>query len=44
MLKWFIDEQVEEKVHAKQIVDKLKLITDSANGLLMLDHELGERK
>ena len=43
-LKWFIDEQVEEEAHAKQIVDKLKLIKDSANGLFMLDHELGERK
>ena len=44
LLKWFIDEQVEEEAHAKQIVDKLKLIKDSANGLFMLDHELGERK
>ncbi len=44
MLKWFIDEQVEEETHAKQIVDKLKLIKDSANGLFMLDHELAERK
>lgn len=44
MLKWFIDEQVEEETHAKQIVDKLKLIKDSMNGLFMLDHELGERK
>jgi ferritin len=44
MLKWFIDEQVEEEVNAQQIVDKLKLIKDSANGLFMLDHELGERK
>jgi ferritin len=44
MLKWFIDEQVEEEAHAKQIVDKLKLIKDSANGLFMLDHQLGERK
>jgi ferritin len=44
MLKWFIDEQVEEEAHAKQIVDKLKLIKDSSNGLFMLDHQLGERK
>lgn len=44
MLKWFIDEQVEEEAHAKEIVDKLKLIKDSTNGLFMLDHELGERK
>lgn len=44
MLKWFIDEQVEEEASAKQIVDKLRLIKDSVNGLFMLDHELGERK
>ena len=44
MLKWFIDEQVEEEAHAKQIAGKLKLIKDSVNGLSMLDHELGERK
>jgi len=44
MLKWFIDEQVEEEANAKQIVEKLKLIKDSPNGLFMLDHELGERK
>lgn len=44
MLKWFIDEQVEEEANAKQIVDKLRLIKDSPNGLFMLDHELGERK
>lgn len=44
MLKWFIDEQVEEEANSKRIVDKLKRIKDSANGLFMLDHELGERK
>ena len=44
LLQWFIDEQIEEEAHAKQIVDKLKLIKDSSNGLFMLDHELGERK
>jgi ferritin len=44
MLKWFIDEQVEEEANASLIVEKLKMIKDSANGILMLDHELGERK
>ncbi|MCM8830865.1 MAG: ferritin [Candidatus Omnitrophica bacterium] len=44
MLKWFIDEQVEEEANAKGILDKLRLIKDSINGLFMLDHELGERK
>jgi ferritin len=44
MLKWFIDEQVEEEANAMLTLEKLKLIKDSVNGLLMLDHELGERK
>ena len=44
MLKWFIDEQVEEEAQTLLIVDKLKLIKDSMQGLFMLDKELGERK
>lgn len=44
LLKWFIDEQVEEEAHALEIVDKLKMIKDSTNGLFMVDHELGKRK
>lgn len=44
LLKWFVDEQVEEEANALEIIDKLKRIKDSANGLFMMDHELGERK
>lgn len=44
MLKWFIDEQVEEEANALLIVEQLKRIKDSANGLFMMNHELGERK
>lgn len=44
MLQWFINEQVEEEANASLIVEQLKRIKDSANGLFMLDHELGERK
>jgi len=44
LLKWYIDEQVEEEANAKKILEKLKLIKDSVNGLFMLDHELKERK
>jgi len=43
-LHWFIDEQVEEEANAELIAQKLRMIGDSRNGLLMLDHELGERK
>ncbi len=44
MLQWFIDEQVEEEKNASTIVEQLKMIGDSANGLMMLDHRLGERQ
>jgi ferritin len=44
MLQWFIKEQVEEEANAMLIVEKLKLIKDSVQGLFVLDKELGERK
>ncbi|HVQ01704.1 MAG TPA: ferritin [Candidatus Thermoplasmatota archaeon] len=44
MLKWFVDEQVEEELSTDTIVQKLKLIGTNTGGLVMLDHELGERK
>lgn len=43
-LDWFIDEQVEEEDSANQIVEQLKMIGSSKNGLLMLDQQLGKRK
>lgn len=43
MLKWFIDEQVEEEENAKTIIDKLKMIKDNGYGLYMIDKELGAR-
>lgn len=44
MLQWFIDEQVEEEDSADEMVQKLKLIGDSGNGLFMIDRELGQRQ
>ena len=44
MLQWFVNEQVEEERQTDEIVQKLKMIKDSANGLLMLDKQLGKRK
>lgn len=44
MLQWFVNEQVEEEANASEIVEKLRLIKESANGLFMIDHHLGERK
>lgn len=43
MLKWFIDEQVEEEETAQNIIDNLKMIKDNGYGLYMLDKELGVR-
>lgn len=42
-LNWFVDEQVEEEKNASQILDILKLIGDSPNGLFHLDHRLSKR-
>ena len=42
-LQWFISEQVEEEDTAGNLVDKLILIGKDANGLFMLDTELGQR-
>jgi len=42
-LQWFIDEQVEEEENDREIIDKLKLIGDSRNGLFMLDRDLATR-
>lgn len=44
MLNWFITEQVEEEEHSSEIVEMLKMVKDSTNGLMMLDHKLGSRK
>lgn len=43
MLHWFINEQVEEEKNAQQIVDQLKMVGDSIQGLMMLDRALGKR-
>ncbi len=43
MLKWFIDEQVEEEDNARTIIDNLKMIKDNGYGLYMLDKELAAR-
>ena len=43
MLKWFVDEQVEEEASADEIVQKLKLAKNSPNAIFMLDQELGKR-
>lgn len=43
-LQWFVTEQVEEEASASSIVEKLRRIKESPQGLMMLDRALGERK
>jgi len=43
-LQWFVKEQVEEEKNATDIVEKLKMVGDSKNALLMIDHHMGARK
>ena len=43
MLKWFIDEQVEEEETALDIINNLKMIKDNGYGLYMPDKELSGR-
>lgn len=43
MLKWFIDEQVEEEESAQEIIDQLDAVEGNKYGLLMIDKELATR-
>ncbi len=43
MLQWFVTEQVEEEASAGEIFEKLKVIGNDSNGLLMMDMELEKR-
>lgn len=44
MLKWFIDEQVEEEDNAMRNIDQVKMAGESKGALLHLDHRLGKRE
>ncbi len=43
MLKWFIDEQVEEEANAQEIIDNLRMVEGKGNGLFMIDREMKQR-
>jgi ferritin len=42
-LEWFVAEQVEEEATVKAIVQKLKLVGDTGEGLFLIDRELAQR-
>jgi ferritin len=44
MLKWFIDEQVEEEANANRNLNRIKMINGEGQGLLLIDAELATRK
>ncbi len=43
-LQWFVKEQVEEEASADRVVQMLKMAANAPGALLMLDHQMGERK
>ena len=43
MLHWFIKEQVEEEANASSILERIKMVKDSVNGILQYDKILGKR-
>jgi len=43
-LEWFVTEQMEEEASVRQILDQLKLVDGSPNGLFLIDRELSGRK
>jgi ferritin len=43
MLQWFVSEQVEEEASASELLERIKLVGGSGNGLFMMDRELSQR-
>ena len=43
LLAWFVEEQIEEEANSSSILEQMKMIGDSKQGLIMLDRELGSR-
>jgi len=44
MLKWFIDEQIEEENTVRKIIEKLSKVANCPMGLYHLDKQLGKRE
>ena len=43
-LEWFVSEQVEEEASTQTVIDQLRLVEGSPNGLFMIDRELAGRR
>ncbi len=44
LLKWYVDEQLEEEANIGELLEKVKLVGDKGDTLFILDKELGERE
>ncbi len=44
LMRWFVEEQIEEEKIASDLLAKVRMVKDSPQGLYMLDKELGQRK
>jgi len=44
LVRWYVDEQVEEEKNATDILQSLELLGDGKQGVFMLNIELGKRK
>ena len=44
MLQWFVNEQVEEEANAEEVLQKVKALSGTSAGMVMLDQQLGSRK
>ncbi|MFC1538784.1 ferritin [Candidatus Latescibacterota bacterium] len=42
-LQWYVGEQVEEEASADEVIQQLKLMSDTSNGLFLMDRELAAR-
>jgi ferritin len=42
-LKWYLDEQVEEEAHTKEILENVRMLGESKGSMFMLDKQLGKR-
>ena len=42
-LQWFVTEQVEEEASTDEVVQMLKMVKESPNGMFMVDRELSKR-
>jgi ferritin len=43
-LQWFVTEQVEEEANATEILQRLKMVANTPEGVFLMDRELAARQ